>query len=150
MTTFTTSNRIQPPWIIATLRVPYADTDAMGHVYYANYYRYFEAGRNEWMRTLDFPYKQFEELGYIVPVAESHCQYRDRVFYDDLVEVWTRAELKGRARFRFDYVLKRQGEDKVLAEGYTVHAVLTDRGKPVRVPSLLGEMLEKVNQMGDD
>ena len=46
-----------------TYRVLYGDTDAAGVVYYANYLRYFEKGRTEYMRDLVMTYKKIEDLG---------------------------------------------------------------------------------------
>ena len=56
---------------VTRLRVIYGDTDQMGVVYYANYLRYFEAGRNELLRRLGVNYRSFEEAeGRLLPVVE--------------------------------------------------------------------------------
>jgi acyl-CoA thioester hydrolase len=54
-------------------RVPYADTDQMGVVYYANYLVYFERLRNELVRAGGRSYRQWEEDGITLPVIEAHC-----------------------------------------------------------------------------
>ena len=77
-------------------RVPYADTDQMGYVYYANYFIYFERGRNELMRAMNFTYKELEDMGIGLPVIEAHSNYRSPARYDDLLTVEARlAEFKG-------------------------------------------------------
>lgn len=130
--------------VVVTLRIPYADTDKMEHVYYANYLKYFEIARNEWMRVRGLTYRSFEESGYGVPVAEAHVRYRGRVFYDDLIEVDASAKQVRKTRLQFDYTVTRKGEDKVLAEGYTLHAVVDmTSGKAVRVPETLSSLLMK-------
>ncbi len=48
-------------------RVPYADTDNMGVVYYANYLIYFEIGRTELLRQIGYTYKEMEKKGLYFP-----------------------------------------------------------------------------------
>ena len=57
-------------------RVPYADTDMMGVVYYGNYLTLFERCRNELMRSTGPSYKQLEEGGVMLPVIEAHVDYK--------------------------------------------------------------------------
>lgn len=52
------------------IRIPYADTDQMGMVYYANYLVYFERGRTEWLRATGLDYRTLEESGCFFPVVE--------------------------------------------------------------------------------
>lgn len=141
-----TDYRTEAPWVIATTRVPYGHTDQMGHVYYANALLYFEMARNEWMRAGGLTYKDFEGLGFIVPVVEAHVNYRGRVLYDDVIEIAAAAREVGRTRFRFDYRIRRRGEDEVLYEGHTVHAVVNEKGRPMRVPERLTEMLDALGR----
>ena len=54
-------------------RVPYADTDQMGVVYYANYLEYFERSRTEMFRDAGLSYAVMEEMGYDLPFAEANC-----------------------------------------------------------------------------
>ena len=57
------------------LRVIYGDTDQMGVVYYANYLRFFEAGRGAFLRSFDRSYRQIEASGVRMPVVEAHVRY---------------------------------------------------------------------------
>ena len=66
-------------------RVPYADTDQMGVVYYANYLVYFERLRNELLREDGLPYYEIEKLGIMLPVIEAVCKYRNPARYDDML-----------------------------------------------------------------
>ncbi|MDP8208565.1 MAG: thioesterase family protein [Candidatus Electryonea clarkiae] len=137
--------RIEDSWVICSIRVAYADTDMMGHVYYGNYLVYFENARSEWMRKLGMTYRSFEELEYVVPVVEAHVRYKGRIFYDDLIEVRTAVRLKGSTRTEFHYSINRVGEKKILAEGRTVHCVINMKtGKPCRVPAPLKDLVEKL------
>ena len=67
-------------------RVPYADTDQMGVVYYGNYLTLFERARNELMRGSGFTYARMEtEGGAMLPVVEAHVDYHAPARYDDLL-----------------------------------------------------------------
>lgn len=116
-------------------RVPYADVDRMGVVYYANYLVYFERGRTEFLRDNGVPYRELEDSGVALPVIEAHCEYLKPACYDDLLTITTRAaEAKG-VRIKLLCEVLRDGE--LLARGHTWHACIGPGGRPVRVPEQL-------------
>ena len=105
-------------------RVPYADTDQMGVVYYGNYLTLFERARNELMRACGYTYKECELEGWGLPVTHAECDYRSSARYDDLLEVtaWVRAQ-KG-VRIEITCEVRRKGEEAILVSGYTRHAFI--------------------------
>jgi acyl-CoA thioester hydrolase len=117
------------------IRVIYGDTDQMGVVYYANYLRYFEAGRGEFLRAHGHQYMEIEASGIRMPVVEAHVHYRASARYDDLIRVETTLAEVRRASLRFTYQIRRGGEPDLLVDGETLHACLGPAGKPVRVPN---------------
>ncbi|BDG06497.1 acyl-CoA thioesterase [Anaeromyxobacter oryzae] len=123
------------------LRVIYGDTDQMGVVYYANYLRYFEAGRNEFIRAKGLRYRDFEASYRLrLPVAEVGVSYKLPARYDDLVAVETSLVEARRASARFGYRLVR-GDD-LLATGFTVHACIDLEGRVQRLPR---ELLDRLS-----
>jgi len=128
-----------PEAVATRLRVRYAETDAMGVVYYGNYLSYFEDGRVSYLQQKGVPYSAMEAAGVYMPVAEAHCKYRAPARFEDELSVETSVGEAGRARVRFDYVVKR-GDD-VLAEGYTIHAARDREGRPVRIPAAWADKL---------
>jgi len=72
-----------------TIRVRYGETDQMGYLYYGNYGLYYEVGRAEAIRELGFTYRELEEQGVIMPVAELNVKYLRPAFYDNLITVKT-------------------------------------------------------------
>ncbi len=119
------------------IRVIYGDTDRMGVVYYANYLRFFEAGRNEFIRAKGMRYRDFEEQHRLVlPVVEAGVSYRQPARYDDLVAVETSITEVRRASARFGYRLVRD-DGTLLATGHTVHACVDLDGRPRRMPEEL-------------
>ncbi len=119
-------------------RVPYADVDQMGFVYYANYLVYFERGRNELLRARGLPYRELEDEGIMLPVIEAHCEYRKPARYDDELAIVARiAELKG-VRVKMECEIFRG--DTLLARGYTWHVTTDTHGKPRRMPQVLADL----------
>ena len=123
------------------IRVIYGDTDQMGVVYYANYLRYFEAGRNEFIRAKGLRYRDFEqELRLMLPVVEANVQYHKPARYDDLLTVEIALTEARRASARFGYRIVRDGE--VLVTGHTVHACVDPEGRVQRMPR---ELLDRLS-----
>lgn len=114
-------------------RVPYADTDQMKVVYYANYLVYFERLRNELLRGTECTYYQMEESGFALPVIEAVCHYKSSARYDDLLTIRGRvASIKG-VRVTIECEVLRG--DELLVHGHTVHACIDIKtGRPCRVP----------------
>jgi acyl-CoA thioester hydrolase len=124
---------------VARTRVIYGDTDQMGIVYYANYLRYFEIARNEYLRIAGANYRRFEEThGLLLPVVKAYVDYHRPARYDDELAILAAAEAAGAASARFSYQIRRVGSDsgdgEPLVSGYTVHACVTRAGKVVRLP----------------
>jgi acyl-CoA thioester hydrolase len=115
------------------IRVIYGDTDQMGVVYYANYLRFFEAARNEFIRAKGLRYRDIEaEHGLLLPVVEVAVQYKHPARYDDLVTVEISLTEVRRASARFGYRILR-GEE-LLVTGHTVHACVGLDGRVQRMP----------------
>lgn len=104
----------------------------MGVVYYANYLRYFEAGRNELLRAIGVNYRELEATGYGLPVAKVAAKYRSPARYDDELELETAIIEVGHASVRIAYRLFR-GEE-LLVTGETTHACIGPGGRATRFP----------------
>jgi acyl-CoA thioester hydrolase len=115
------------------IRVIYADTDAMGIVYHTNYIKWFEIGRNEYLRELGYPYARLEEEKLWLPVASVECTYKSPAKYDDLLEItaWV-SEVKA-ATVVIRYEIHNKETGVLLVTGNTRHAVTDDQLKPVRL-----------------
>src|SRR5882672_8387465 len=93
---------------VARVRVIYGDTDQMGMVYYANYLRYFEIARNEYLRIAGATYRAFEEThGLMLPVVEAHASYHRPARYDDELVIAAAVHARGAASVRFEYEIRR-------------------------------------------
>lgn len=124
-------------------RVPYADTDQMGVVYYGNYLTIFERARNELMRACGYTYKDCEREGWALPVTHAEVDYRRPAKYDDLLEVTAWCSAHKGVRIEISCEVRRKGEDELLVSGFTRHAfVSTETFRPMPPPEKLLAVLE--------
>jgi acyl-CoA thioester hydrolase len=120
---------------VARVRVIYGDTDQMGMVYYANYLRYFEIARNEYLRVAGANYRRFEEThGLMLPVVEARASYHRSARYDDELVIAAGVQSRGAASVRFDYEIRREPDGEKLVSGHTIHACINREGRVVRLP----------------
>lgn len=122
-------------------RVIYGDTDQMGVVYYANYLRWFERGRSEFLREAGVPYSEIESRGFHFPVVQASCRYLQSARYDDVVEIETALVELGRATLKFAYRIARASDGALLARGETEHACIDNAGRVARIPPILTAVL---------
>ncbi len=115
-------------------RVIYGDTDCGGVMYYGNYFRLFEIGRTELIRSVGLDYKKIEEKrGIILPVVETFARYKASAKYDDLLTIKTSLkELKPR-KVVFEYKIFKKN-NILLTEGYTIHVPINREGKIIKFP----------------
>jgi acyl-CoA thioester hydrolase len=97
-------------------RVYWEDTDAGGIVYYANYLRFFERARTEWLRSLGIQQQQMRERdGTMFIVSQTALQYHRPARLDDLLEVTVGLRHAARASLQLEQKALRGTE--LLAEG---------------------------------
>jgi acyl-CoA thioester hydrolase len=108
--------------VTSNLRVRYAETDAMGIVYHANYLIWMEVGRTDYFRALGFAYRDLEQQFKLqTPLAEISCRYLAPAHYDDEILVLTCLRQLNRRLIRFGYSVVRASDNLKLAEGESVH-----------------------------
>ena len=128
------------------IRIYWEDTDAGGIVFYANYLKFFERARIEWLRSLGIQQQSLkEESGGMFVVSETQIKYFSPARLDDLLEVTACTAEAGRASL----VLAQQafltvnGERKLLAEGtIRIGWVDSQTMKPGRIPAKILEALQ--------
>lgn len=105
----------------------------MGVVNNARYFEYFEAGRNDFLRKLGYPYTMLESINIGLPVIEAFSKFYSGAKYDDVIIVNTILKNIPTVRFRIDYKIYLL--ENIIAEGYTVHSFVNMlKMKPVRPP----------------
>ena len=120
-----------------TLRVYWEDTDAGGVVFYANYLKFFERARTEWLRGMGFGQQRLRsDTGAIFVVADTSVSYLAPARLDDLLDVSVCVTDAGRASMTI--VQEALRDDELLAAG-TIRIGCVDAGtfKPRRIPNEL-------------
>jgi acyl-CoA thioester hydrolase len=132
------------PYFDCTYRVPYADTDQMQVVYYANYLEYFERSRTEMLRSIGFPYSEMEKMGFFLPVREANLTYHSSACYDDLLTLRSYvSEAKG-ARLIIESEVRR--DDELLVAGTVTLCCVNKEHKVTRLPAVLLEAAQKLTK----
>lgn len=126
----------------AKLRVRFAETDAMGVVYYAEYFVWFEVARTELFRHIGLPYTVISRRrGFHTPVVQAHADYKASARYDDEVAVRAWPSKIGRSSVRIDYEVRKLPEEELICTGHTVHVLIGEDGRSKEIPPDLRERL---------
>ncbi len=123
------------------VRVYYEDTDLAGIVYYANYLKFIERGRSEWVRGLGIDQAQLKaEHGIVFAVRRVEADYLKPAKFDDELTVLTRLTTIGGARLVLEQDVMR--DDERLFAGVVTLVCLTDAGVAGRLPPDVRAKLE--------
>ncbi len=133
---------IQGNTFVWPLRVYYEDTDALGMVYYANYLKYFERARTEWLRHLGFELDVLaaeRDLAFVVRRVE--IDYRGSARFNQLLTVQSSIVALGRASLTFQQVLV-DAAGVVLSVGRVqIACTQISSGRPRKIPDDLQHSL---------
>ena len=125
-------------------RVYYEDTDAGGVVFYANYLKFIERGRTEYLRDLGFDQGKITKEKNIVFVVKSlSADYLSPAYLDDMIQVQTNIKLTKNASLVFTQKILNLEKNTVLFNAEVkVVSVLKNNLKPCAIPQ---EIMEKLN-----
>jgi acyl-CoA thioester hydrolase len=124
------------------IRVYYEDTDAQGVVYYANYFRFLERARTEWLRKLGVNQQHTLDVDRrIFVVVKTDAEFLKSARFNDELIVTASLESLTRATFtiRQDIFLDNEQRDHCVSSTVTAAYLNADTHKPVRVPATLFE-----------
>ena len=126
------------------VRVYYEDTDSGGVVYYANYLKFIERGRSEFLREMGFEQDQLIKYqGVVFAVKSLQAEYLLPARFNDLLGVHTEVKKSRRASLIFSQKIRDLKQNKVLFEAQVTVACLDVQNfKPRAIPSAI---LEKIN-----
>ncbi|MBU4612879.1 tol-pal system-associated acyl-CoA thioesterase [Achromobacter sp. GG226] len=126
------------------VRVYYEDTDAGGVVYYANYLKFFERARTEWLRRLGFEQAAVAQSeGRLFVVRSASVDYHRPARLDDALVIRSRVARAGRASILFEQSCLRDGE--LLAAGrIDIACVSTPHMRPAALPEALARQMRAV------
>lgn len=134
---------------ILPVRVYYEDTDAAGMVYYANYLRFMERARTDWLRALGFEQAQMaREHGIAFVARTATVDYLKPARLDDLLDVVSSIDSLGRAQVAFAQQVERAGDVLVTAK-MRIACFDPARGKPCAMPKEIHEVFGSLIRLPD-
>ena len=126
------------------VRVYYEDTDAGGIVFYANYLKFMERARTEWLRSLGFEQDRLrDEEGVLFAVRQVRLDFLRPALFNDALSVSVRVILRGKASLSVEQQVRNQREEtRVYCRGEVKLACIDAEGfRPRPIPKrLLAEM----------
>lgn len=126
------------------VRVYYEDTDAGGVVYFANYLRFMERARTEWLRQLGFDQSELRERqGILFVVRGVEATYRRPARLDDALTVQSRLAVLSRVALHFEQSIVRDGETLVSGNSEVI-CVGAESMRPTRMPDPLMQVLQTI------
>lgn len=125
------------------MQVRFADTDAQGHVYFANYLVYCDEALAAYMRHIGCPWQDLVRDGVDMFYVASNCAYRGSARFEDIVTIETRISTIGNTSVTSTYVIR--GPDGGLIAEAELTSVCVDVASraPVRVPDRLREVVAR-------
>ena len=115
------------------IRIYYEDTDCGGVVYHANYLRYFERGRTEFLRELGIDLTTYHSQGTAPTIVEANVKYKRAARYNDLLTVLTSIKELGPVSMIFRQEIVR-GEELIATGELMVVCMKISSGAPTRMP----------------
>jgi acyl-CoA thioester hydrolase len=134
----------QPLAFTHPVRVYYEDTDAGGVVYYANYLKFLERCRTEWLRALGCDQTELlRDPGIVFVVRSVHLEYLKPARLGDLVTVELEVEKITRSQIFFrQRVLRGEAREELAGGTVRIVCVRLDKMKPASIPAALRAQLE--------
>ena len=126
------------------VKIYYEDTDAQGVVYYANYLKFFERARTEFLREIGYKQKELMEKGSIFVVREVSIEFKKPAKLDQKIEVHTRLIKAGKVSFDFNQEALTTGGDLLCGGIIKCGCLALKDFKPKSLPSKLHQGMKSL------
>ena len=117
------------------VKIYYEDTDCGGVVYYANYLRYMERARTEYLASRGYSVKKLMDEGTIFMVLRVEIDYKSPARYGDTIEIETWVRDVTRATMIFEHIMREKTSRRVFVECRARTVYVDANGKPKRLPA---------------
>lgn len=129
------------------ITVRYAETDQMGIVHHSVYPIWYEAARTEAIKKIGITYSNLERNGVMLPLIELNVKYILPAEYEDVLTIHVEIAKLTPARIVFNYQVLKEGMEKPINTGSTIHAWVGKDLKPINLKKQYPEIFEKVSQL---
>lgn len=123
------------------IRIYYEDTDCGGVVYYANYLKYFERSRTEYLEAKGIFIKECVARGFFFVVAHQDIDYKGPAFYADILTIETKISKITTSGVVFDYVVTNKATKQLIATASTILVCVNKNIQPIKIPQEIKDKL---------
>jgi acyl-CoA thioester hydrolase len=116
------------------VRVRYAEVDRMGCLHHSRYFVLLEEARTEALRAMGLTYRDMEDRGWFIVVANASCRFRVPARYDDVLRIETTVTRITHTRIDHAYRVVRKSDGQLLAEAQTTLACVDWQGDVQAIP----------------
>jgi len=135
-------------YIESKIVVRYVETDKMGIVHHSVYPIWYEIARTDFVKQIiGITYSDMEKKGILTPLTELNSKYIIPAYYEDELVVKAFITQVTPARIRFNYEIKKIGQEKIIANGFTVHAWVGENLKPINIKKKFHKLYEKLKEI---
>ncbi len=132
--------------------VNYYETDKMGVVHHSNYARYLEESRIEMLKFYDMPYDMIEDMGYMIPVLDLKCVFKEPARFGETLIIVPTVEQVTAVRFYVSYIIYDETKTHIKHTAETSHCFLDKSFNIVSLKKCEPKLFEKLvaTQEGKD
>ena len=124
------------------IRVYYEDTDCGNVVYYANYLKYFERSRTEFLRERGLDLAEFHKKGFVFAVTETSLKYRRSAYYNDLLDVESKLIDVSSVLLNFETTVCNQHGELLVHGTAKLACISAETGHATRIPQEMSAVLK--------
>lgn len=127
------------------IKVRFTEVDLYQVVWHGHYIGWFEVSRNELARRFELDPLKLMKVGFLAPVVELHCQFKEPARPNDEIIVRTGIERTELANLIFTYSVLQGETKRVLATGRTIHVLTDSRGTLLyRIPDAIQQRISRM------
>ena len=127
------------------VRVRFTEVDLYQVVWHGHYLIWFEVSRNELAGQFELDPLRLMEVGFLIPVVEVHCQYKEPARANDEIIIQTGMQRTELANLIFTYSVLHAETKRVLATGRTVHVLTDSKGTLLyRIPEAIQQRISRM------
>ena len=127
------------------IKIYYEDTDCGGVVYYANYLKYFERARTEYLAEHKLSVAELQQQGTLFLVTHAEVFYRSSARYGETLQIETTVSPSRKTALLFSHSIREQQTQRLIVEGTATLVTVDANGKVRRVPTSILQLLELSN-----
>ena len=127
-----------------SIPVRFADTDAQTHVFFANYFTYFDEAYMAYLDEVGFSWDRLAKLKLETYYESADCQFLGRAYYGDVLHVHTAFSKFGNSSLVMEMIIVNSSSDEIIAKGHVTSVMIdSTTQKSTRIPEAFRQAVEK-------